>query len=79
MKYIFILYIFYIINIYSTRKNARAHLVREVDVKPATQVQVSSDANLGSYFLKNKITVGASPTVFFFFFEMYPDVAMVLK
>jgi hypothetical protein len=31
---------------------------------PATQVQVSIDANLGSYFQKNKIAVGASPTAF---------------
>jgi hypothetical protein len=31
---------------------------------PATQVQVSTDANLGSYFQKNKIAVGASPTAF---------------
>jgi hypothetical protein len=31
---------------------------------PATQVQVSTDTNLGSYFQKNKITVGASPTAF---------------
>jgi hypothetical protein len=31
---------------------------------PATQVQVSIDASLGSYFQKNKIAVGASPTAF---------------
>jgi hypothetical protein len=31
---------------------------------PATQVQVSADANLGFYFQKNKIDVGASPTAF---------------
>jgi hypothetical protein len=31
---------------------------------PATQVQVSTDANLGSYFQKNKIAVGTSPTAF---------------
>jgi hypothetical protein len=31
---------------------------------PATQVQVYTDANLGSYFQKNKIAVGASPTAF---------------
>jgi hypothetical protein len=32
---------------------------------PATQVQVSTDANPGSYFKKkNKIAVGASPTAF---------------
>jgi hypothetical protein len=31
---------------------------------PATQVQVSTDANLGSYFQKNKIAAGASPTAF---------------
>jgi hypothetical protein len=31
---------------------------------PATQVQVSIDANLGSYFFKKKIDVGASPTTF---------------
>jgi hypothetical protein len=30
----------------------------------ATQVQVSTDMNLGSYFQKNKIAVGASPTAF---------------
>jgi hypothetical protein len=30
----------------------------------ATQVQVSIDVNLGSYFQKNKIAVGASPTAF---------------
>jgi hypothetical protein len=31
---------------------------------PATQVQVPTDANLGSYFQKTKIAVGASPTAF---------------
>jgi hypothetical protein len=31
---------------------------------PATQVQVPIDANLGSYFKKTKITVGAFPTAF---------------
>jgi hypothetical protein len=31
---------------------------------PATQVQVPTDANLGSYFQKTKIVVGASPTAF---------------
>jgi hypothetical protein len=31
---------------------------------PATQVQVSTDANLGSYFQKNKIAIGAFPTAF---------------
>jgi hypothetical protein len=31
---------------------------------PATQVQVPTDTNLGSYFQKTKITVGASPTAF---------------
>jgi hypothetical protein len=31
---------------------------------PATQVQVSIDTNLGSYFQKKKIAVGASPTAF---------------
>jgi hypothetical protein len=31
---------------------------------PATQVQVSIEANLGSYFQKNKIVVEASPTAF---------------
>jgi hypothetical protein len=30
----------------------------------ATQVQVPPDANLGSYFQKTKIAVGASPTAF---------------
>jgi hypothetical protein len=30
----------------------------------ATQVQDSIDANLGSYFQKIKIAVGASPTAF---------------
>jgi hypothetical protein len=30
----------------------------------ATQVQVSIDANLGSYFQKKQIAVGASPTAF---------------
>jgi hypothetical protein len=30
----------------------------------ATQVQVPRDTNLSSYYLKTKITVGASPTVF---------------
>jgi hypothetical protein len=30
----------------------------------ATQVQVPTDANLGSYFQKTKIAVGASPTAF---------------
>jgi hypothetical protein len=31
---------------------------------PATQVQISRDANLGSYYLEKKITVGDSLTVF---------------
>jgi hypothetical protein len=31
---------------------------------PATQVQVPTDVNLGSYFQKTKIAVGASPTAF---------------
>jgi hypothetical protein len=31
---------------------------------PTTQVQVPIDANLGSYFQKTKIAVGASPTAF---------------
>ena len=31
---------------------------------PATKVQVFTDADLGSYYFENKITVGASPTVF---------------
>jgi hypothetical protein len=31
---------------------------------PATQVQVPIDVNLGSYFQKTKIVVGASPTAF---------------
>jgi hypothetical protein len=33
---------------------------------PATQVQVLTDANLGSYFQKTTIIVGASPTAFSF-------------
>jgi hypothetical protein len=31
---------------------------------PATQVQVPTDANLGSYFQKTKIAIGAFPTTF---------------
>jgi hypothetical protein len=31
---------------------------------PATQVQVPTDTNLGSYFQKIKSAVGASPTAF---------------
>ena len=31
---------------------------------PTTQVQALTDADLGSYYFKTKITVGASPTVF---------------
>jgi hypothetical protein len=31
---------------------------------PGTQVQVPTDANLGSYFQKTKIAIGASPTAF---------------
>jgi hypothetical protein len=31
---------------------------------PTTQVQVPTNVNLGSYFQKTKIAVGASPTAF---------------
>jgi hypothetical protein len=44
---------------------------------PATQVQVPTDANLGSYFQKTKIVVGASPTAFPFKKKVcVPDVTL---
>jgi hypothetical protein len=31
---------------------------------PGTQVQIPTDANLGSYYLLKKLAVGVSPTAF---------------
>jgi hypothetical protein len=44
---------------------------------PATQVQVSIDANFGSYFQKNKIDVGASPTAFPFKKKLYINILIL--
>jgi hypothetical protein len=45
---------------------------------PATQVQVPTDVNLGSYFQKIKLAVGASPTAFPFK-KNYPFKECVLQ